>query len=595
MRPIADAKPGGAALLALWLAACATGRAPAPVPAGEPSPQGQPPATRTLSQPPPAVPAGASAAPEPAPRDAPAPEPIALEGLGPHARPVTHASPEAQRWFDQGLDLVFGFNHDESLKAFARAAAVSPGCAMCLWGIAYANGPHINDPAVPADRAAAATEAVRRARAVGASASPVEQALIAALATRYASPQPGDRGPLDSAYAEAMRGVRRAFPADADVAALTAEALMDLHPWDLYEEDGRPKAWTNEIVAATEAALLLDSLNPLANHLYIHAVEGSPDPARGARAAETLRDLQPGLGHMVHMPSHIDVRTGQWAWAIEANRRAIEADRRYTRLVPGQGFYALYMVHNHQMLAYAALMSGRSAEALSAAREMVKGIPADFRKRATASIDAYTALPLEVMLRFGRWDEVLAEPDLGDDLPASRTLRHAARAVAWSAKGDLPHAREEQRRFAAARARVPATASMGQNSLDDILAIAGHLLAGELLYRGGREREGIAELRRAVAAEDSLRYDEPPAWIEPVRHALGAALTLSRRYAEAEAVFREDLRREPRNGWSLYGLARVLRLQGKARAASTFERQFGKAWEQADVTLRSSCFCLQGA
>ncbi len=599
-RPTNSARSlGPAALIVLWLAGCATARAPPPVPAGEPSRLGQPaPASGTISAPEPAVPAASHPPPgvseTRAALEAAVPDPIALDGLGSHARPVTHASPEAQRWFDQGLDLVFGFNHDEALKAFARAAAVSPGCAMCFWGIAYASGPHINNPAVSADRAAAAVDAVQKARAVAEAASPVEQALIAALDTRYTFPQPADRGPLDVAYAEVMRSVRKAFPADADVAALTAEALMDLHPWDLYEQDGRPKAWTNEIVATTETALALDPRNPLANHLYVHAVEGSSDPARGARAADLLRDLQPGLGHMVHMPSHIDVRTGQWDKAVEANRRAIEADRRYTGLVPQQGFYALYMIHNHQMLAYAALMSGRSAEALAAAREMVKGIPADFRKSATPVIDGYTALPLEVLLRFGRWDEILAEPDLGDDLPASRTLRHAARGIAFSARGDLLHARDEQSGFEAARALVPPSFAMGQNPVSNVLAIAGHLLAGELLFSEGHERKGIEELRRAVAAEDSLRYDEPPAWVQPVRHALGAALTRSRRYREAEAVFREDLRRVPGNGWSLYGLARVLRLQGKTREAATSEQRFAQAWEHADVQIRAACFCLQG-
>ncbi len=581
-------------LIALLLAGCATGHAPTPTPAGEPSAPERP--SSTLAAPQPATPR-AAAEPEPAPRAAPqtaAAPVLALDGLGSHSRPVSHASPEAQRWFDQGLNLVFGFNHDESLKAFARAAADSPDCAMCFWGIAYANGPHINNPAVPADHAAAAVEALAKARAAAGAATPVEQALIAALIPRYADPQPADRGPLDIAYAEAMRGVRKAFPADADVAALAAEALMDLHPWDLYEQDGRPKAWTDEIVTATEAALGLDPRNPLANHLYIHAVEASLTPARGARAAETLRDLQPGLGHMLHMPSHIDVRIGHWAKAVEANRRAIEADRRYTQLVPRQGFYALYMMHNHQMLAYAALMSGRSQEALDAAREMVKGIPAGFLKEATPFIDGYFALPLEVLLRFGRWDEILAEPDFSDTLPASRALRHAARGVAFAAKGDLAQAREEQRAFEAARAQVPPSFAMGQNPVSNVLAVAGHLLAGELLYRGGRQRAGIAELRRAVAAEDSLRYDEPPAWVQPVRHALGAALAQSGRQAEAEAVFREDLRRAPANGWALIGLSRALRQQGKKAQAAAVEQQFRKAWEQADVQLHSACFCLQG-
>ena len=562
--------------LALAAAACASARSPAPGAAAAGAQA--------------AVASAPAAAAAPA-AEAPAlPVAIALPGLGEYTRPVGGASPEAQRWFDQGLKLVYGFNHDEALRSFARAAALSPGCAMCSWGVAYANGPHINNPAMSPEQAKAAVAAVRRAQA--AHPAGVERALIDALALRYQDPQPASRAPLDLAYAEAMQRARAAFPADPDVVALTAEALMDLHPWDLYDAGGKPKPWTAGILEATRAALALAPRHPMANHIYIHAVEASSDPGQGTQAAAVLRDLQPGLGHMVHMPSHIDVRTGQWARAIETNQRALEADKRLSALSPQDGFYALYIVHNHQMLTYAALMAGRSGVALEAVRAMVAGIPEGFRKEATPFLDAYYAMPLEVLMRFGRWDELLAAPDFPADLPASRALRHAARGIAWAAKGDVAAARAEQALFAAARGRVPASFMMGQNPVSSVLEIAAHLLDGEIRYRAGSADAAFAELRLAVKAEDSLAYDEPPAWVQPVRHALGAALTQSGRYREAEAVFREDLEKHPGNGWSLFGLARALRLQGKP--AAELEARFSRAWDGADVKLRSACFCQQG-
>ena len=537
------------------------------------------------------------ATPKPAaqpPPAAPAPQAVVLEGLGPYQRPVTGATPEAQRWFDQGLNVLFAFNQDEAIRAFAEAARLSPGCAMAHWGIAYANGPHINNAEVDADHAAAAWAALARAQGAAAAASPVEQALIAALAHRYANPQPKDRAPLEAAYADAMREVQRKFPGDADVAALTAEALMDVHPWDYWREDGSAQPWTWEILRTLSGGLRLEPKHPMLHHLQIHAVEASQHPEAGVASAEILGGLQPGLGHMVHMPSHIFVRTGQWAKAMESNQRAIAQDEAYRARVPKQGFYSLYMMHNHQMLAYAAMMSGRGAVALQAARDLVGQIPPEFRKEAAALVDPYYAMPLEVMMRFGKWDEILAAPDFAADLPTSRALRHAARAIAHAARDDVAHAREEQALFTAAEAKVPREAIFGLNTSPAVLEVAARLVDGELLYRTGKAEEGFAELRKAVAAEDRLKYDEPPEWLQPVRHALGAALAQSGRFAEAEEVFREDLRRVPKNGWGLFGLSRALRQQGKAGEAGRIEAQFDAVWQGADVQLKSACFCQQG-
>ncbi len=521
-----------------------------------------------------------------------APVPL-FDGLGGFSRKVTTTSPEAQRYFDQGLAFMFAFNHDEAIRAFRRASELDPRCAMAFWGIAIANGPHINNPAVTEDRAKAAWDALARARALAASAAPVERALIGALGSRYAWPQPADRKPLEQAYADAMRTVWKEYPADADVGALFAESLADLGPWRFWATDGKPQPGTEELLATLDAVLALDPKHPLANHLTIHALEASPHPEKADAAAETLRDLQPALGHMVHMPSHIDVRRGRWQEAIDANARATEADRKYEARSPEQGFYRLYMAHNHHMLTYAAMMTGQSELALKTIREMVADIPLEF-VRENAWADGFLAMPLEVLMRFGRWDGVLAEPEPPDFAPISRSIRHYARAVAYASKGDVPAADREQAAFLEARTRVAKETTFGNNSGSDILDVAEHLMKGEILYRAGRTDEGIAALREAVAREDALRYDEPPDWIQPVRHALGAALLQAGRFPEAETVFREDLAKLHGNGWGLYGLQRAVQLQQKQDEAAAVEKQFDAAWEKADLKIKSPCLCLPG-
>ena len=524
----------------------------------------------------------------------PAAEAVPLfDGLGSYSRTVSTASPEAQRYFDQGLAFMYAFNHDEAIRAFTRAAELDPDCAMAHWGVAIANGPHINNTAVPPERAAAAWAALGRARAASAGASAVERALIEALASRYADPQPADRAPLERAYAEAMRGVWQTFPDDPDVGALFAESLADLRPWDLWTPEGQPQPGTEELIVTLDRVIALQPAHPLANHLYIHAVEASPEPGRADAAADRLRELQPGLGHMVHMPSHIDVRRGRWQQAIEANARAIEADRRYAARAPEQQFYRLYMAHNHHMLAYAAMMNGQSRLALQTMREMVADIPADFF-RANPWADGMMAMPLEVMMRFGQWQEILAEPEFPDYVPFSRALRHYARAVALAATDDMEGARREQAAFQAARGAVPDTTTFGNNTAAALLDVAERLMGGELLYRSGQVEAGLAMLADAVTHEDRLRYDEPPGWIQPVRHPYGAALLQTGRTAAAEAVFREDQRRQPGNGWGLYGLMRALELQGRQEEADAVEREFDRVWAKADIRIKSPCLCLPG-
>ncbi|HMI83316.1 MAG TPA: hypothetical protein VK550_04435 [Polyangiaceae bacterium] len=558
-----------AALLAVVSASCNTPRPP-PAPAPRPRP------------PPPAAAPAAKVPTEPL-----------FAGLGKHSRKVTTSSPQAQRYFDQGLAFVFGFNHDQAIRSFAQATEIDPQCAMAHWGVALANGPHINNPAVDEEHAKAAWDALTRAREFVRQAAPAERALIDALAARYAMPQPSDRKALDQAYADAMKQVQKAYPDDADVAALYAEALMDLRPWDLWKTDGSAQPGTNEIVTTLEQVLVKNPYHPLANHLYIHAVEASPLPEKADPAANRLRDLQPGLGHMMHMPSHIDVRRGRWEAAALANEKAIAADSKYKGVVPTQNFYRLYMAHNRHMLAFAAMMQGQSEKALSAVQTMIAEMPPEWIRDSGAIADGFVSMPLEVMMRFGKWEEILAAPEPAEHLLIARAMRFYARGVASAALAKKAEARAEQTAFLEAKNKVPEGAFFGNNKAVDILGVAEHLLAGEILYREGKVDKGIAELKKAVKLEDELHYDEPPDWIQPVRHALGAALIRSNRPVEAAAVYREDLRRLPENGWSLFGLAKALKMQ-KIDDFADFQERFAKVWANADVKLMSSCFCQPG-
>ncbi len=517
------------------------------------------------------------------------------EGLGAHTRPIATKSPLAQKYFDQGLNFLFGFNHGAAIGSFKEAVRLDPGCAMAHWGIALACGPHINVPTVPPPMAEQAWGAWQLAQRYVSMAKPADRALIAALGKRYTQQQPDDRSPLDRAYADAMRIAWRENPKDADIGVLFAESMLDLRPWDQWTPEGEAQPGTMEIIATLDAVLALDAQHPFANHLYIHAVEASPRPARAIPAANRLRELQPGLAHCVHMPSHIDIRVGDWHQAIIANVKAVEADQRFrASFGPPKDRLILYAAHNRHMLAYAAMMTGQRELALKHIREMVAGMPEEYLKENAMLAESLVAMPYEVMLRFGRWDEILAAPDHPDYLVFTRAMRLAARGVAWSAKGDVKAARAEQVAFAEACKRVLAEETLGNNTAHGILAIVTPMLEGELLVREGKVNEGVAKLREAVKAEDALHYDEPPGWILPVRHALGATLMQAGRLGEAEEVYREDLKRLPENGWSIFGLARSLKLQNKAAEAAEMEVRFKKMWAKADLELTSSCLCQPG-
>ncbi len=519
-------------------------------------------------------------------------DPPLFDGMGSHHRTVTTRSPMTQRYFDQGLVWAYAFNHDEAIRSFGAAAKNDPECAMAYWGIALCNGPHINFPIMPPERSQAAWDALRKA--MKAHASPVERDLIDALSKRYANPEPADRRGLDEAYAAAMAEVWKRYPNDADVGTLYAESLMDLQPWDLWTKSGQPKGRTVEIVGVLEDVLRIAPNHPGANHLYIHAVEAGPTPEKGIASADRMRNMVPAAGHLMHMPTHIDVQVGSWAKASDQNVLATAADQRYRAISPRQGFYRVYMAHNEHFLAFAAMMEGRSATALKAARDMVSGVPEDYARSDSALVDPYMMVVLDVYKRFGRWDELLKEPKPPAYLPITTAYWHYARGVAFAAKGQLDAARREQAEFRAATAKIPKDAMMAINKAHHVFAIADKVLAGEIALREGKADQAIALLREGVKLEDDLMYMEPPEWIQPVRHTLGAVLLSEGRVGDAEVVYREDLVVWPENGWSLYGLASCLDQSGKKSEAAGVWKRFEKVWQRGDVKIGSSCACVGG-
>ena len=522
-----------------------------------------------------------------------APIPYRAFDLGTHRRAVSTQNAEAQKAFDQGLLWSFSFNHGDAERAFREAARLDGGLAMAWWGIALVNGPHINNTTVDEAHAKAAWEALGEARKRRDGASEVEKALIDALGARYAWPAPADRHLLEEAYAQAMAGVFERFPRDADVATLYAESLMDVRPWDQWTHDGQPQPSTQEVLQALATARALDPDHPGALHLTIHALEASPHPEQAREAADRLRNLVPDAGHLRHMPSHIDVRLGRWAEGAAANENAIAADARYNARKLDPGFWGLYMAHNQHFLAYTAMMEGRRAAALSHTKAIVEMFPPEFVKENVLFADAFMTVHLEAMKRFGDWQGILDDTQPVEGLPVSTAYRHFIRAVAFAALDRVPDGEKEAAAFRAALSAVPKEAYWGNNPAASVLAVAVPYMDGELAYRKGEKDAAVAKLREAVALEDALKYDEPPPWTVPTRHSLGAVLIASRRYAEAESVYRDDLARYPENGWSLRGLAQALEAEGKRADAAEVKARLTKAWSRADVSVDSSCLCIR--
>lgn len=515
--------------------------------------------------------------------------------IGGFHRAVSTSSPEAQIWFDRGLALSYGFNHEEAIRCFERAAAVDPECAMAYWGIAYASGPNINNTEMEEEAVLRAHQNIDRARAKIAGANPLETALIEALAMRYAHPAPDDRSDLDLAYADAMRDVARAFPDDPDVAALFAESLMMLRPWYHWTPEGKPSPETPEIVEVLESALEIHPEHPGLCHFYIHTMEASPDPGVALPAADSLRDRLPGLGHLVHMPSHIYVLVGDYAAAVEVNQDAIEADGEYVKLAGVMNFYTLYRVHNYHFVVYAAMFDGQRERALTTSLEMVEQIPDEMLEALPDFLEAFVPTPLHVMVRFGMWEEILKQPEPPANQPVTRTVWHYARALAFATTNRVDEAAAEKKAFDKTLASIPDSRLLFNNSCNAILSVADAMLEGEIDYRRGDFDAAFEHLREAVRRDDNLNYDEPWGWMQPARHSLGALLLEQGQLQEAAEVYREDLRRHPKNAWSLLGLAECLERLGNTAEATSIRAQFDEACARSDVGIKASCYCARAA
>ena len=514
-----------------------------------------------------------------------APDTVPLyDDLGSHHHPITTRVEAAQRYFDQGLRLTYAFNHAEAIRAFEQAARLDPECAMCQWGIAYALGPNINAPMDSAS-GVVAYAAARRALALAPGAAERERAYIEAVSRRYAPGAPSaERAALDSAYARAMGEVADRWPDDLDAAALHAEALMDLSPWNYWRRTGdtyEPRPDTPRILERLEGVLARDPDHPGACHFYIHALEAA-HPEKAVDCAERLARQMPGAGHIVHMPGHIYIRVGRWADAVEANRHAVHADESYIAdQRPTSLYVAAYYPHNYHFLAFAATMIGRSAEALEAARAVVANTPPEVA-RDVPELQQLVAYRHLTLVTFGRWRDVLEEPMPPPEVRGATGLAFYARGVALAATGRGEEAAAVRDSVAAIAAEVPEGVSR------TALEIAGLALEGEIALRAGRLDEAVDRFREATRREDELPYAEPPHWYYPIRHSLGAALLAAGRAAEAEQAYRADLDRFPENGWALFGLAGSLREQGKEGPAREAEERFRRVWEGADFELEGS-------
>uniref|UniRef100_A0A832M2N9 Tetratricopeptide repeat protein n=1 Tax=Oscillatoriales cyanobacterium SpSt-402 TaxID=2282168 RepID=A0A832M2N9_9CYAN len=507
--------------------------------------------------------------------------------LGNHHHPISTKSKLAQRYFDQGLTLAYGFNHAEAARLFQQAASLDSTCAMCYWGEALVLGPNIN-AGMEKDALPQAVKAIQKATERKQYATPKEQAYINALAKRYPTQPVSDRKPFDVAFANAMREVVKQYPDDLDAATLFAEALMDTTPWDYWEENGTPKQEGKEIMATLESVLQRDPNHAGANHLYIHAVE-KERPDLGVPSADRLMKLVPNSGHLVHMASHIYIRVGRYHDAVVSNQRGIAADQEYIAAgchVPGM-YPLVYMPHNHHFLWFAASMTGQSKVAIEAAQQTAKVDEKLMQVPELAGmLQHFSAIPLYTYIRFGKWDQILSMPAPAADLKYPNGVWHYARGKALLAKGQSQPAMQELEKLKAIAAD-PALKEIkvgGFNTTATILNIASNVLAGELAAQRQDYDSAIAHLKTAVQIEDALVYTEPADWYQPTRQALGAVLLKAGRPQAAEAVYREDLKIYPDNGWSLYGLAQSLQAQKKTREAKAVQQQFKQAWKYADVS-----------
>ncbi|MEO1263947.1 MAG: hypothetical protein AAFZ15_34395 [Bacteroidota bacterium] len=513
-------------------------------------------------------------------------------GLDVYHFPITTSSDLAQRYFDQGFLLNYGFNHAEASRSFREAIRQDPDCAMCYWGLGYVLGPNYN-ATMEVDLLPAANEAIANAKLRMHLATPKEQALIKALDRRYPKDEKADPAPYYEAYADAMKKVHQQFPEDADIAAMAAEAVMDLHPWDIWNKDGTPQPWTNEILRLLDQALNVDPTHPQAMHLTIHALEASPNPENALTAANELRFRVPGSGHLVHMPSHLYINTGHYHEGTLANERAVKIDSAYVEACSANGLYPLaYYPHNWHFLAACAALEGKGERALEASRYMANYVVDKELMYAPewGTLQHFYTIPWYIMVKFAMWEEIANEPQPDSKLPYASAIWHYAQGMASASAGDFSKSAEHLQ-YLTTYAEDTLLAQMTVfdiNSLAELVSIAENVVKGELAHRKGDLNESINYFTKAIEIEDQLSYNEPPDWFFSVRHLLGAVLIKNSQFADAEKVYREDLAELKNNGWALMGLYKSLEKQGKKEEAKKVKQQYNVAWQWADRPLESS-------
>lgn len=500
-----------------------------------------------------------------------------ISGLGTIHHSVSTSNPQAQEFFDQGLNLIYAFNHDEAARSFQYAAKLDPHLAIAYWGVALALGPNINS-AIDLNRELAAYQAVQQALTLSAQASTQERDYITALAKRYSQDADADLYQLAVDYAKAMGNLVKRYPDDLDAATLYAESLMDLHPWQHWTKDGKPQPDTEEIVAVLESVLKRNPNHAGANHYYIHAVEASPSPERALVSANRLGTLAPAAGHLVHMPSHIYFRVGDYEGAMQANEQAIAQDDIYIKKYQVQGTYPMmYYNHNVHFLMVASSMAGRYEDALKSADKLVANVTAI--DPYAPMLEGFLGSKMLIQTRFSDWDAILKTPAPEAKLPTTSALWHFARGMASAATGKLEDAASESRALLAAKQGISTEATIGFSPASNILDIASKVLDAKIARENHDYESAIQLLEKAVVAEDALNYVEPPDWYFPTRESLGAVLLAKGNYREAEKVFRADLKKYPHNGRSLFGLQASLQALGKDEAAQLVKAELETAWK----------------
>ncbi|MBE0570497.1 MAG: hypothetical protein IH618_03060 [Ignavibacteriaceae bacterium] len=514
-----------------------------------------------------------------------------FDNLGTLDFPITTKSELAQKYFNQGIVLAYGFNHEEAFRSFEEVARLDSNCAMAYWGMAYVLGPNIN---LPMDAGVVHTsyEAIQKAITLLDDETQKEKDFVMALSERYSSEAMEDRTPLDQAYSDAMRNLVSKYPDDLDAATMFAESIMDLNPWDYWLKDGTAQPWTPELLAVLESVIERNSNHHGANHLYIHAVEASKNPHRGLASADRLRFLAPGAGHLVHMPAHIYIRTGKYHEGSLANIRAVKSDEEYINQCNQQGFYPIsYYPHNYHFLWATATLEGDSKTAIDAALKTSQKPPDSLMDACGyQTLQHFAAIPLYAYVTFGKWDEILNYEKPSDERPYILAVWYYARSMALISKGNLTEAEKEITELEKFRANktVEEILIWGFNSAGILVNVSCEVAKGELEAKKKNYSDAIAHLKKAVEYEYSLTYDEPPTWFYPCRQNLGAVLIEAGMFEEAEKIYKENLGEIPENGWGLFGLHQALLKQGKNDEASEIEKKFNEAWKYADIKLTSS-------